>query len=73
MKFQYVKFQMFYKPVLPVIFKFGDKSFPYQALIDTDADMTIIHAEVAEQLGIDLEKGDEYPFEGRFRNRRPHF
>jgi len=64
MKFPYVKFQIFYKPVLPVVFKFGNKSFPYQALIDTGADMAIIHAEIAEQLGLNLEKGDEYPFGG---------
>lgn len=64
MKFPYIKFQMFYKPVLPVVFKFGIKSFPYQTLIDTGADIAIIHAEIAEQLGIDLVKGDEYLFGG---------
>jgi predicted aspartyl protease len=64
MKFAYVKFQIFYKPVLPVVFKFGNKSFPYQALIDTGADMAIIHAEIAEQLGLNLEEGDKYPFAG---------
>lgn len=64
MKFPYVKFDVFYRPVLPVVFKYEDKSFPYQALIDTGADVSIIHAEVAEQLGLNLERGGEYPFGG---------
>jgi len=64
MKFPYVKFDIFYKPVLPVVFKFGEKSFPYQALIDTGADVSIIHSEIAEQLDLDLGKGGRMQFGG---------
>ena len=64
MKFPYRKYEIFYKPVVPVIFKYKDRKFPYQALIDTGADISIIHAEIAEQLGINLENGDKYPFGG---------
>ena len=64
MKFPYRKFDLFYKPVLPVVFKFEDQSFPYQALVDSGADVSIIHAEVAEQLGINVESGGKYPFGG---------
>ena len=64
MKFSYVRFGIFYKPVVPVNFKFRDKTIAYQALIDTGADMTIIHAEIAQQLGIDLDKCDKHTFGG---------
>lgn len=64
MKFSYRKYEIFYKPVVSVIFQYGEKRFPYQVLIDTGADISIIHAEIAEQLGINLEKGDRFPFGG---------
>jgi len=64
MKFPYVKFEVFYKPVLPVTFKNEGKTFRYQALIDTGADISIIHAEVAEQLGINLENNRDFQFGG---------
>lgn len=64
MKFPYRKYGAFYKPVVPVIFKYKDKSFPYQALIDTGADISIIHAEIAEQLGLKLSDGEKFPFAG---------
>ena len=64
MKFPYVRYKIFYKPVVPVVFKCRSKNFFYQALIDTGADISIIPLEIALQLGIDLEKSDEYPFGG---------
>jgi predicted aspartyl protease len=64
MKFPYRRYEIFYKPVVPVVFKFKDKSFPYQALIDTGADISIIHAEIAEQLGLKLESGEKFSFAG---------
>lgn len=64
MKFPYRKYGIFYKPVVPVVFKYKDKSFPYQALIDTGADISIVHAEIAQQLGINLESGEKFPFGG---------
>ncbi len=64
MKFPYRKYEIFYKPVVPVIFKLENKSFPYQALIDTGADICIVHAEIAEQLGISLKSGEKFPFGG---------
>lgn len=64
MKFSYVRFGMFYKPVLPVNFKFKDKNIIYQVLIDTGADIAIIHSEIAQQLGIDLSKCDMHTFGG---------
>lgn len=64
MKFPYRKYEIFYKPVVPVIFKIKGKSFPYQALIDTGSDISIVHTEIARQLGLELEKGQKYHFGG---------
>lgn len=64
MKFPYRKYEVFHLPVIPVIFKCGDKSFPYQALLDSGANVSIVHAEIAEQLGLDLEKGEKFSFAG---------
>ena len=64
MKFPYVKYDIFHKPVLPVIFSSKSKKFPYQALVDTGADISIIHAEIAKQLGLELRKGEKFPFGG---------
>ncbi len=64
MKFPYLRFGMFYKPVVPVNFKFRDKTIAYQALIDTGSDLSIIHADIARQLGIDLKKCPQHTFGG---------
>lgn len=64
MKFPYRRYEIFFKPVLPVIFKYQGKIFPYQTLIDTGADISIIHAEIAEQLDINLASGHRYQFGG---------
>ena len=64
MKFPYRKYDVFYKPVLPVIFKVEEASIQYPALIDTGSDISIIHAEIAESLGLRLNNGQKYFFGG---------
>ena len=64
MKFTYTRFGIFYKPVVPVVFKFDDESITYQALVDTGSDVCIIHAEIAQQLGIILKDGLAREFGG---------
>lgn len=64
MKFPYRRYEIFYKPVVPVVFHCKGESFPYQALIDTGADVSVIHAEIAEQLGLELESGEKFSFAG---------
>jgi len=54
MKFPYFRYGVFYRPVVPVVFKFGDRHFPYRMLLDTGADISLVHSEIAEQLGIKL-------------------
>lgn len=64
MKFPYLKFGEFYKPVIPVIFIFKDKKLIYRALIDSGSDINIAHAAVGEYLGIDIERGKKHPISG---------
>lgn len=64
MKFPYRKYDVFYKPVVPVIFKVLEKSLQYPVLIDTGSDISIVHAEIAEQLGLKLDNGQKYSFGG---------
>jgi predicted aspartyl protease len=73
MKFRYVKIPLqersdyfgssILKPVIPVTLSVhGGKSTMYAALIDSGADFSIFHAEVAEYLGIDVRSGRKEMF-----------
>ena len=64
MKFPYLKFEEFWKPVIPVTFVSGDKKLTYRALIDSGSDINIVHAAVGEYLGIDIKKGIKHPISG---------
>lgn len=45
------------RPIIEIEMSYGDRNFRYAALIDSGADMNLFQSEVAEHLGIDLEKG----------------
>lgn len=64
MKFPYVRFGPFYRPVIPVTFLHKDLRFPYQALVDTGADVSVVHGEIAAQLDLDLKSGKPFHFAG---------
>lgn len=64
MKFPYIRYGSFYRPVIPIAFAAHGLSFPYRALIDTGADISIVHAEIAEQLGLNLSDGEQTGFGG---------
>lgn len=75
MKFRYVKFPLrersdyfgssVLKPVIPVTLSVGgSRSTMYAALIDSGADFSIFHAEIAEYLGIDVRSGKREMFGG---------
>lgn len=64
MKFPYIRYNVFYKPVIPVIFEKNNKRYSYQALIDTGSDVSIIHFEMARELGINIKKCQKYYFGG---------
>jgi predicted aspartyl protease len=64
MKFAYRKFGIFWRPVIPVTFKYRDQTIEYHALLDTGADTSLIQAEVGEFLGINIKKGHQYLIHG---------
>ena len=52
------------RPVIPVTLVNGNKNIQYLALIDSGADLCIFHAEIGEQIGIDIESGKKQEFDG---------
>src|SRR6185369_10514812 len=74
MKFEYLKFILpqksdffgssILKPIIPIRIGFADKSFQYQALIDSGADFSIFHKEFGQALGIDVANGEVLDFSG---------
>ena len=56
LEYSYSKIGEKYFPIIPVIISFDDKEFPVEAFIDAGATVSIFKTEVAESLGIDLEK-----------------
>lgn len=40
------------------------KSLRYMALVDSGADFCIFHADIGEELGVEIERGIEYEFSG---------
>ena len=58
MKFKYKKYgQNTLRPVIDLKVKFANKEIRYHALVDSGADFCLFHAEVAEVLGINVNKG----------------
>jgi len=62
--FKYHKYDQFYRPVIPITLKNGDKIFKYLALIDSGADQNIFHSNLTKILGIDIKKLKPYFFSG---------
>lgn len=48
-----------YFPLVPIFIYFQNKNLKIRALIDSGATISIFRSEVAEQLGITIEKGEE--------------
>lgn len=64
MKFPYVRFSNYYVPVIPVVLIHGSIRYDYQVLVDTGANISIIHADVATLMGVDLNSGFKQEFGG---------
>ena len=58
MKFSYQKYGLALRPVIEIKLKLGSKSFLYEALIDSGADVCLFHSEVGKAIGLDIEKGE---------------
>ncbi|OGK12598.1 hypothetical protein A3C98_00690 [Candidatus Roizmanbacteria bacterium RIFCSPHIGHO2_02_FULL_37_15] len=48
-----------YYPVIPLVFLTGGKRIRSQALVDSGATISIFNKEVADSLGVKIEKGDK--------------
>lgn len=57
MKFPYIQVGKQYRPIVSVDFSYNGQTIPTQVLVDSGADITLMHADVAEILEIDLKKG----------------
>ena len=57
MKFPYRRDGNFDRPLLPVFLKHRSTEVPYQVLVDTGADHSVAHIELAHELGIPMPKG----------------
>jgi len=52
------------RPAIPITLINGDKRINYISIIDSGADLSIFHAEIGEEIGIEIEKGKQLPFFG---------
>jgi len=59
MKFPYVKYNNRYLPIVPIEMKGKEDWVVFDAYVDSGAGYSIFHIDVAEILGIDIEKGRE--------------
>ena len=73
MKFPYIKFKTktpeggeyaSLRPVIPIQVRHKGRSVRYMALLDSGADASMFHAEMAEVLGIELKNGTAMVFYG---------
>lgn len=61
------------RPVIPITLINGGNSIKYLALIDSGADLCVFHAEIGEQIGIDIESGKKQGFNGIAGETMPAF
>lgn len=62
------------RPVIPITLINGDRRIKYLSIIDSGADLCIFHAEVGEQINIEVEKGKLLPFYGIYgREMKAYF
>lgn len=64
MKLPYVRFGMFYRPVIPVVLVYKNNRFPYQVFLDTGADFSILPGNIADFLDITLSSSSKIAFNG---------
>jgi len=57
LKFPYLKREKKYYPIIPILLRHKDKLVLTEALVDSGANTSVFHAEIAEQLGIKFKQG----------------
>lgn len=64
LKFDYIKIGKHQRPIIPIQLSFAGKAVNTPALIDSGADFNLIHIDIAETLGIKLNKAKPFVFSG---------
>jgi predicted aspartyl protease len=64
MKFPYLKYGSFYRPVVPVTLVHDSQRFTTRTLLDTGADISIVRSEIGEQIGLEVTSGIKYTIAG---------
>ncbi len=59
MRFDYTEFQGRFLPIVPIRIKGGKEWVTFRAFVDSGAGYSIFQAEMADILGLKLEKGEE--------------
>lgn len=60
MKFRYKRYDSgFIRPIIPVTLTINGRKIPYEALVDSGADICIFDAQLAELAGLDITTGTE--------------
>jgi predicted aspartyl protease len=54
----------FYFPTIPVTIRYKNTAFDTKALVDSGATISVFHMDVAEQLGIEIRRGDSINLQG---------
>lgn len=73
MKYSYKQYGSVFRPVIPVELQGAGISVPYEALIDSGADICMFDAGLAELLGIDLAAGERHVAGGVTGAREPYY
>jgi hypothetical protein len=64
----------FKRPIIRIVVSHSGREVPYYALIDSGADINLMHAELAPLLGLDLEAGERREIGGVVDDeRRPYY
>lgn len=64
MRFAYLSFRGMYFPAIPVKLSFSGKHFDTNAIVDSGATLSLFHAPIARDLGINVESGEKRIFQG---------
>ena len=64
MRFSYISFRSKYFPIIPVTPLVNSTTFETNAIVDSGATLSLFHAPIARDLGIDVEAGEKHVFQG---------
>jgi len=62
--FPYIQFGKYHLPIIPLFLRYRDITIEYHALVDSGADFTLFHADVADIFGINLERAKKESVSG---------